>query len=124
MISLRELENSLKEYIGPNEINFKELQHILDAFDINNDGKVTIKEYQSVVKKYAAKDSEKDRDIVAKVIKACRNNGMTLKKAFSQCSFIDDCQIVLNTALRKIKSASGLEKNEVNELLNIVKTTK
>lgn len=119
IISLEELKRATKEYIPAKELSFKELQHVLDAFDINHDGKVTTKEYQATVKKYKA--SDEGSDIVEKIVKACRDNGSSLKEGFSKCDFNTKGQIPIPTAQRKIKSTSGLDASEINELMELFK---
>lgn len=119
IISVQELEKAMKQYVSSDEINFNDLQHILDAFDTNNDGKVTVEEYKTVVKKYAAKGSEEDGEIVKKVIKECRDQETSLKEAFSKCSFNTDGNLTLSTSMNIIRKASDLSKKEVSSLFDI-----
>ena len=68
VLSLEEVKKATKEYIPAKELGFKDLQHIMDAFDANHDGKVTTKEYQAMIKKYQA--SNAGADVIEKVVKA------------------------------------------------------
>lgn len=87
IIDLKEFEKALKQYVKPDQLNFKDLQHILDSLDINNDGKVTIKEYETAVKKYGDLEEVDQNATTDEVVyaakEAAKNNGCTLKEVIA-----------------------------------------
>jgi hypothetical protein len=100
------------------------LQHIMDAFDVNNDGKVTKAEYEVAVNKYAVKPSSPQGNggIVKAVIQACRDNSTTLKECFSKCAFTNRGNITVMNIQRKIKEGTGFDKKQINELITAIKS--
>ena len=55
-LELKELEAVVKFYIKSPAIDYKELQHIIDWFDTNNDGVCTVQEYKDAILKYGQKN--------------------------------------------------------------------
>ena len=115
-ISIEELEKVLKESISDKEISFKDLKHIMDAFDINNDGAVTIKEYNAAVKKYSSKDTDSEDNIFKKAAHSCKAKGVMMKQAFGECRFNDKAEITKSSFLRTIPKVTGMDKNDVVQL--------
>jgi hypothetical protein len=97
----------------------------LDSFDINNDGKVTSKEYEAAVKKYGAPDVDDPdvtRDEIVYAAKdASKNSGLTLKKAIATCDFNENNAIPIQTLNRNIRNKIGYDHQQANELINLIR---
>ena len=122
IIDLKELEKVLKEKVKASKLNFKDLQHILNAFDMNKDGKVTTKEYEAAVRKYGTfKEASQDEIIVEEAKQACKSRGTTLKSTLAECEFNQDKQISIINAQKRIREGTGFDKVKANQLIEAIK---
>jgi Ca2+-binding EF-hand superfamily protein len=105
LLELSDLEREIKKCVESKDISFSELQHIMHAFDGNNDGKLTKDEYEVVVNKYDVTQRlpQGDDQIVKTAIQACKDKHTTLKECFSKCSSNKSGNITFMTFKKQIK---------------------
>ena len=125
-LELKELEVVVKLYIKSPVIDYKELQHIIDWFDTNNDGVCTVQEYKDAILKYGQKNGplglsdEEKKDFVMLVKKSCNDNNASLKTAISEWEFNENFELSVQSITRQIKFASKMTQAESKKLFDFI----
>ena len=125
-LELKELEAVVKLYIKSPAIDYKELQHIIDWFDTNNDGVCTVQEYKDAILKYGQKNGplglsgKEKKDFVMFVKKSCNDNNASLKTAISEWEFNENFELSVQSITRQIKLASKMTQAESKKLFDFI----
>ena len=124
-LDLKELEAIAKQYLKSPIIEYKELQHILDWFDANNDGIWSIQEYKDAILKYGVKNefslSDKEKkDFIMLAKKKWSDNKTSLKTALSEYEFNEKWELSVQFITRGIKSATEFSQADAKKLVDIM----
>lgn len=133
ILDIKELEDVLKKYLVADQVNYNDLQHIMDAFDINNDGKVTTMEYKTALVKYGFNrnviaptvqtEKANEIDVVAEAKQACKNSGTTLKEFLSSFYLNDSRSISVPIAIKEISKQLKMDKKDANDLVKMMQSS-